>query len=57
MKLVRLALALPRRPAPLRARIEAALQHSGLPLRWAITGVDADQLQIEAVVIETDRPD
>jgi hypothetical protein len=55
MRLVRLALALPRRPAPLRPRIEAMLQHSGLPLRWAITGVDADQLHIEAVVMETDR--
>jgi hypothetical protein len=50
-----LALQLTRQPGPLRRQIEAALAQYGRPLRWAITAVAGDQLQIEAVVIP-ERP-
>ena len=52
MKLVPLELRLPRRPGPLRPQVEAALAAHGRPLRWAITAAGADQVRIEAVVIE-----
>jgi hypothetical protein len=47
-----LALQLTRQPGPLRRQIEAALALHGRPLRWAITAVVGDQLQIEAVVLQ-----
>lgn len=37
-------------PLQLNQAIEAELQRRGEPLRWAITAVSADQVQVEAVV-------
>lgn len=44
-------------PVQLQQAIEAELQKRGEPLRWAVTGVDADRqkAQIEAIVtVESD---
>ncbi|NJM64491.1 MAG: hypothetical protein HC851_01885 [Acaryochloris sp. RU_4_1] len=46
-------------PADLQANIEAKLRIHGEPLRWAVTAVNTDQAQVEAVVLApctTDRP-
>ena len=52
MRLVPLELRLQRGAGPLRPQVEAALAVHGRPLRWAITAVAGDRLQIEAVVIQ-----
>lgn len=52
MRLVPLELRLTRQPGSLPAQVEAALAVHGRPLRWAITAVAGDRLQIEAVVIQ-----
>ena len=38
-------------PAKLHSSIEAELQKRGEPLRWAITKVDQQKAQVEAIVL------
>ena len=40
-------------PAQLHSSIEAELQKRGEPLRWAITKVDQQKAQVEAIVLVT----
>jgi hypothetical protein len=44
-------------PADLQASIEAKLHTHGEPLRWAVTAVNTDQAQVEAVVLVPDASD
>lgn len=39
----------------LQANIEAKLRQQGEPLRWAITAVEEDTAQIEAVVVKASK--
>ncbi len=48
-------LQLQRSPGPLLPQVLAALAMHGRPLRWAITGVCGDALDLEAVVIGQPR--
>jgi len=52
MKLVALELRLTRKPGSLLSQVEVALADQGRPLRWAITAVSGEELQIEAVVVQ-----
>lgn len=49
-----LDLRLKRQPGPLLAQIQAAIAAQGVPLRWAITAVQGDDLLIEAIVLRND---
>lgn len=43
-------------PKALQQTIETELRRQGEPLRWAVTQVEADQAQVEAVVLVDAEP-
>jgi anti-sigma-K factor RskA len=43
-------------PEALQQAIETELRRQGEPLRWAVTQVEADQAQVEAVVLLDAEP-